>query len=502
MSLINVSALTFGYEGSFDNVYENASFAIDTDWKLGFIGRNGRGKTTFLNLLMGKYEYSGSISASVDFEYFPFKVKDSDMTPIEIAEDFLGDFMLWQLNREISLLDMDEGVLYRPYSTLSHGEQTKVLLAVLFLKENAFLLIDEPTNHLDAGARQVLAGYLKSKSGFILVSHDRDFLDEIIDHVLSINRANIQVMKGNFTTWKEQKDLEDRFEIEQNEKLKKNVKRLEAAAKQAESWSASAENRKIGIDPTKTEKSLTRRANEGKKSKKMMSRAKSIEGRRNDALNEKSALMKNLESEDTRLTLKILKHPKRLLIECRDLIVDYGNGPVFSKISFDIHSGDRCALRGRNGCGKSSVIKLILGESIPHSGTVSLASNLKISYVPQSTAGLKGTLNSFAADNGIDESLFMAILRKLDFQRTQFAKPIEDFSEGQKKKVLIARSLCEEAHVLIWDEPLNYIDVLSRMQIEELLLSAGCTVIFVEHDAAFNRNIATKAIELQTFIEP
>ena len=132
---------------------------------------------------------------------------------------------------------MDEGALYRPYSTLSWGERTKVLLAILFIRENSFLLIDEPTNHLDTAARDTLARYLKTKRGFILVSHDRAFLDAVVDHVLSINRADITVMRGNFTTWQHEKDLEDQFELQQNEKLKKDVKRLEAAARRTEGWS-------------------------------------------------------------------------------------------------------------------------------------------------------------------------------------------------------------------------------------------------------------------------
>lgn len=163
MSLIQVSNLTFGYEGSFDNVFENASFSMDTNWRCGFIGRNGRGKTTFLNLLLGKYAYSGTISASVNFEYFPFEVENPDDTPLEIAESIMPDFEMWRLTRELNLLDADPGLLYRPYSTLSYGERTKVLLSILFIRENSFLLIDEPTNHLDIEARDTLARYLKSK---------------------------------------------------------------------------------------------------------------------------------------------------------------------------------------------------------------------------------------------------------------------------------------------------------------------------------------------------
>lgn len=496
ISIIQVSNLTFGYEGSFDNVFENASFSIDTDWRCGFIGRNGRGKTTLLQLLLGKYTYSGHITAAVDFEYFPFTVENPDDTPLEIAEQLLPDLELWRLSRELNLLEVDEGVLYRPYSTLSWGERTKVLLAILFIRENSFLLIDEPTNHLDTAARETLARYLKTKRGFILVSHDRAFLDAVIDHVLSINRATITVMRGNFSTWQHEKDLEDQFELQQSAKLKKEVKRLSDAARRNAEWSGRAEDRKIGFNPEKTEKSMNRRAYEGEKSRKMMKRAKSIESRRNAALEEKSTLLKNIESADTKLTIATLRHPKSLLVEARALSVDYGDGPVFAPIDFEIRQGERVALTGRNGCGKSSILKLLCGEDVPHTGTLQTASGLIVSYIPQSAAGLHGNLRDFCLQYNLDESLFKAILRKLEFQRTQFEKRMEDFSEGQKKKVLIARSLCEKAHLLVWDEPLNFIDVISRMQLEELLCTAQPTIVFVEHDRTFVENTATKTVAI------
>jgi len=187
MSLIDVANLTFAYDGSYDNIFENVSFQIDTDWKLGFTGRNGRGKTTFFHLLLGKYEYSGSISASVSFEYFPYEVVDKENTTINVVDSICLNYFHWELMRELNLLDVSEDVLHRPFYTLSNGEQTKVLLVALFLKENSFLLIDEPTNHLDMKARKLVSNYLKSKQGYILVSHDRAFLDNCIDHILSIN---------------------------------------------------------------------------------------------------------------------------------------------------------------------------------------------------------------------------------------------------------------------------------------------------------------------------
>ena len=122
MSLINVKDLTFAYDGSYENVFENTSFQIDTDWKLGFVGRNGRGKTTFLNILLGKYKYSGNITASVSFEYFPYEVEDKTKNTIEIFYDICPNCEDWEFMREISLLEVDFDVLYRPFFTLSNGE--------------------------------------------------------------------------------------------------------------------------------------------------------------------------------------------------------------------------------------------------------------------------------------------------------------------------------------------------------------------------------------------
>lgn len=521
MSLINVSNLTFSYEGSYDNIFENVSFQIDTDWKLGFVGRNGRGKTTFLKLLLGEYEYSGKITASVNFEYFPFQIinksnkinasapnnyflqgqpskpyidaesnSDENMT-IDIIYNIYPDLEQWRLIRELSLLEVDDDVLYRPFKSLSFGEQTKVLLAVLFLKENSFLLIDEPTNHLDMHGRKLVSDYLNSKKGFILVSHDRAFLDNCVDHVLSINKTNIEIQKGNFSSWWENKRRQDNYELAQNEKLKKDILRLKEAARRAKDWSDKAE--KVKYDGSF--QGFKDRGYIGHKAAKMMKRSKSIKARQEAAIEEKSKLLKNIESSE-KLKLTQLDFHKSKFIEMEGISIYYGEKQICRDISFTVNKGDRIALMGKNGSGKSSLLKLICGEAISYEGIFRRAAQLKISYLPQGTSHLSGNLDDYAYAGGIDLSLFKAILRKLDFSREQFDKDMSCFSAGQKKKVLIAKSLCEKAHLHVWDEPLNYIDIISRMQIEDLILEYQPTLLFVEHDRSFCSNIASKILEL------
>ncbi|MCM1090687.1 MAG: ABC-F type ribosomal protection protein [Butyrivibrio sp.] len=492
MSMINISKLTFAYEGSYDNVFEDVSFQIDTDWKLGFTGRNGRGKTTFLNLLMGKYPYSGTISKNVKTEYFPYPVNDMSQYAIEIMQSICPFAEDWEFLKETSLLDVDSEALYRPFETLSNGERTKVLLVALFLAPNHFLLIDEPTNHLDAESRRKVGEYLQHKKGFILVSHDRELLDACVDHILSINRTNIEIQQGNFSSWWKNKQLQDEFELDQNKKLKKEIGRLAQAAKQTAEWSDKVEKSKKG----KTNSgSKIDRGYVGHKSAKMMKRAKSQESRMLTAVSDKSKLLQNLEQSDT-LKITMIPYQKDILANAAQISLFYGDTPVCSDITFQIRQGDRILVKGKNGSGKSTLLKLLCGEDIKYSGALEIGSNLKISYVPQDTSFLRGSLSAYAEKSGIDESLFKTVLRKLGFERNQFEKVMEDFSGGQKKKVLIARSLCEQAHLFVWDEPLNFIDVISRIQIEELLLEYQPTMIFVEHDIAFQHNIATSEIYL------
>lgn len=495
MSLINISDLTFAYDGSYDNIFTDVSFQIDTDWKLGFCGRNGRGKTTFLKLLMGEYEYQGSIAASTCFEYFPYAVADAGRSAMEIINGIAPDAPLWRIQKEISKLAVGEDALGRPFSTLSNGERTKALLAGLFLRENSFLLIDEPTNHLDIAARETVARYLGGKRGFILVSHDRAFLDECIDHVLSINKANIEIQSGNFTSWWRNKQMRDEFEMAENERLKREISHLEAAARRTKAWSDKAESSKRGIDPNKVDIKKGFAPKQAAKAKKMMARSKAIRERQQGNIEEKSKLLKNVETAEPLKLHPLAYHAPRLL-SVENLSVAYGDGcePVFAGMTFTLNQGDRVALRGSNGCGKSSLLRLVCGEDIPYSGTLSPGSRLVISYVPQDASFLAGDLDGYADAEGIDATLFRAILRKLDFARVQFEKDMRDYSAGQKKKVLLARSLCQRAHLYVWDEPLNYIDVLSRIQIEELIAEYSPTLLFAEHDKAFCDNIATKLV--------
>lgn len=488
MAIIKVDNLTFAYPYTYENIFTNTSFVLDTDWKLGFVGRNGKGKTTFLKLLLNQYPYNGSIITSTPFDYFPYNVKDKSALVVDILAEITNDAPQWRLQKELSFLKLNSDILWRSFDSLSNGEQTKVLLAGFFVKDGYFHLIDEPTNHLDGQSRQLVANYLKGKKGFILVSHDRTFLDSCVDHILSLNRQSIEVIKGNYSTFKQNFDNRIAYEQTQNDTLKKQIDKLEQSVKRTRQWADSIEREKTGNGPCD-------RGYIGHLSERMMQRAKAVEHRRQRAIEQKSALLNDIERCPTLKIGSVPYHNNTLLV-LDNVSVTYGNRQVCSGIGFKLNNYDRIALDGANGSGKTSIIKLLLGQDISYTGSLQIGKGITISYIPQDASFLSGSLVDYATTQKVDITLFLTILRKLDFERSQFDKPMDSYSMGQKKKVLLAISLCQQANLYIWDEPLNYLDIYSRLQVEELLLNNPSTMIFVEHDATFRQKIATKVVKL------
>lgn len=491
-SVINLS---FTYDGSFTPVFTNLNFSFDTSWRTGLIARNGRGKTTLLRLLTGELSGQGRLEMPLKPVLFPFPVEDPQQLTLFVMQSAAPDAQDWQLIREMNLLRVEEDVLYRPFDTLSQGERTKILLAALFAREEAgvYPLIDEPTNHLDAHGRALVADYLRKKDGFLLVSHDRAFLDRAIDHVISLNRADVWVMQGNYSTWEQRLNQQNEYELGQNERLKKDISRLEESARRAAAWSARAEKDKFHVPESVA--AITDRGFAGAKAASMMKKATNTLRRREKAIEEKSALLHNVERVGE-LKLTNLRHPKDTLMTVADGQIVYDGRTVCQNVAFTLRQGERVALVGPNGCGKSSILRALLGQNDALSGDVHVAANLVVSYVPQRTDDLHGSMRDFISEAGIDETLFKAILRNMDFGRELFERPIDQMSQGQRKKLLLARSLCIPAHVYVWDEPLNYIDVFSRVQLEKLLRQFLPTMLLVEHDAVFLERLATKTVTL------
>ena len=486
MSLIQVQHLTFGYDGSYELIFDDVSFVLDTHFKTALIGRNARGKTTLLKLMMHEYEYQGQIMIHEKCCYFPYEVKNPQLLTLDVCYEIEPSLENWRLEKELRLLGMDAmDVFYRPFETLSHGEQTKVLLAILFLKEHSFLLIDEPTSHLDQDSRLKIGEYLKRQKGFLLVSHDRYFIDSCCDHVMAINPQSIDVVNGNFSSWYEDKTKKDEREMMLNKKLKKDIVKMESSKRQKQNWGYQIEESKKGA----ADKGYV-----GHMAAKMMKRSRAIEKRQQQAIEKKKTLLKDIEEYDD-LKIHCLKYFQNQILQFQHFSLSYDHHQIFEDLSLTIHQHDRILLKGPNGCGKSSLIRFILGEKIEYDGQYICGSQLKISYVPQDCTFLSGQLDDWIEQCHSDLTLVKTLLRKLGFSREHFDIPLEKLSQGQKKKVMLAISLASPSHLYIWDEPLNYIDIFSRIQIEQAILTYQPTLLFVEHDQYFQQKIATEVID-------
>lgn len=524
MAIIQVNQLVFGYEGSVETVFSGLDFHMDSSWRLGLVGRNGRGKTTLLKLLSGQLKGQGSIISSLPFDYFPFEV-DRDRAAMEALVDALAPYTRWErrmeqllsdpspenlnaygeieqayasqsgyvirelLAREVSLMGIDPISLSRPFSTFSPGEQTRLKVASLFLRPGHFLLIDEPTNHLDEQGRSRMADYLCSKSGFLVVSHDRDFLDRVCDHILALEKQGARVVAGNYSVYRENKRLQDEYEQAQQQKLSADIVRLKATAREKAAWSDRVEATKIGNGPCD-------RGFIGAQAARMMKRAKTIEGRVQRQIEEKEKLLKNLEYTAP-IKLESLPLDSQTVLRLSRLSFAYpGSAPLFENLDLELPKGQRLALTGVNGAGKSTLFKLILGQLAPTSGAIWKPKGLVISYLPQTSHHLQGSPWDIAGQMGLDFTRFFMLLRKFDMPQEAFDRDSRGFSLGQKKKLLLALSICQPAHLFLWDEPLNDVDPESREQIEDLLEGTQATIIVIEHERLFLDRIGVAEMSL------
>ncbi|ARJ51764.1 ATP-binding cassette domain-containing protein [Staphylococcus lutrae] len=284
MGQIIIKNLSFKYT---DYIFKNLNLNINDEWKLGLIGRNGRGKTTFLKILLNELEYEGHLDASIHFNYFPrYPDKNQYLTVEAMLLDRNPQIEPWMIYRELSLIGLDTEILYREFYTLSGGEQVRILLVELFLDDHTFSLIDEPTNNLDVEGRAIVYKYLQQKKGYIIVSHDRHFLNKTIDYVLAINKNSIDLIKGNLETWEHEKNNADKSTQEKNSALKKEIKRLDQMSKKINNWGQSREN---------SSKSSFDKA----KAAKLMKRSKAVVKRNERKIEEKQSLIDNVEKVES-----------------------------------------------------------------------------------------------------------------------------------------------------------------------------------------------------------
>lgn len=489
MNPITIHNLSFAYPGQ-SPLFQHCNLNIDDSWKLGLLGRNGRGKTTLMKILLQQLTATGQITSQLQFSYFPLSIHDESVFANEaLLAAIPGNIELWQIERELNLMQVDPTLLWQPYQTLSGGEQTKLQLAAIFAQDSFFLLLDEPTNHLDQEGRTQIATYLNQKQqGFIITSHDRRFLDEVIDHTLVIERHQLVLVHGNYSAYFKQKDRRDREAKAYNQHLKSEINNLNHRRQQQLQWAQKAESEKK--NNAHADKGFI-----GAKAAKMMKKTITTSNRLDSAIADRQGLLKEVEEIDP-LPLNLINSHHSVLLRLKDVSLAINHQSLFDPLNLTIGNHDQVALIGQNGAGKSSLIRAIQGQFAGEiNGHIEIAHGINISYVRQQ-ANNHGSLAHFAQQNQLSYQQLLTILRKLGMGRQTFNVPIEQMSMGQQKKVELARSLATPANFYIWDEPLNYLDIDNQDQLIQLIKEFQPPLLFIEHDQHFIDQVASQKITL------
>lgn len=531
MSSIVFNHVDFHYDEPFKQVFSDLNFVMDTTWRTGLVGANGEGKSTLLNLLAKNLLISaGSIDLSERTRYFPAKAVHDQCTR-EVIRDAIAPFTHWQLEmdallaagtfesiaafselqekfqrhggyhldasieREFTSLNLDAGLLSRPYGELSGGERTRASLVGLFITEGVYPLIDEPTNHLDREGRHQVATYLSSKSGFLLVSHDREFLDQSVDHIVAIDTLGAEIVRGNYSTWQQHRDGVELYEQKTRENLNREVKQLKRAATERRAGAAAGEAGKYRSQSGADAHPTLDRGFIGHKAAKQMKRALSAERRIDGNLAEKESLTR-YQQKERKLLIETNDQRHRDLVVVNDISHGFEERKVLNRLSFNLAPGQRIAVTGPNGSGKSTLLRLLSRELSPDEGVIATPGHIVLSFSYQEPVWRSGLLADHLRDVDLDAGKFRQVLGSFGVRGNVFEQQLESFSLGQLKKIDLARSMVMPADVLIWDEPMNYIDVFSRELIEAAILDSKPTMIFVEHDSQFVERVATDIISL------
>ncbi|OHD57392.1 MAG: hypothetical protein A2Y33_07875 [Spirochaetes bacterium GWF1_51_8] len=528
MAKIRFSGVSFHYTSPYRSVFNNLELELDCSWHTGAVGLNGRGKTTFLRLISGALDpVKGAIVSELPVAYFPFDTDDWNRSVRECAlsmlypyrriwakieelladgsEKALSEYTLLEdqfrnaggydidvrLEREVTALGFSPDILTRSFATLSPGEKTRLMIAGLFLQKDVYPLIDEPTNHLDTAGREIVAAYLKSRQGFLCVSHDRRFLENCTDHTLAFEKTGVEIHLHGFAEWDSARMMKTASEEKRNEKIKRTIVKLESAERQRRGWSDKQEmNKYNGNNDVGNNKGAI-----GHKAAKMMKQALVIKRRKLEEIEEKKGLLLNIDKE-YRIKIPVAEKIPEVLVRADSIFFSYDGFEILRDFRLEVRKGMRLALSGTNGSGKSTLIRILLGELKPATGDIYFPRHLSVSVCRQENSWRDGSFMEYLKTKKLDFDQFRLILGCLGIKGDLSAKVPGDFSEGEMRKIELAGSLVSPAHLFIWDEPLNYMDMPARERIEEAVIESSPTMIFVEHDAVFTQRIATDVLDL------
>lgn len=502
-------SLSFGAE----TVLENVSFALNEGDKLGIIGVNGAGKSSLFAMITGKYQpTSGEVFISKgktvgileqNIEY------DSSRTILDEAINTFSDLLETEKELEnlrmiseqtgseadakryadcqesftsgggyefrgrcrgiLKKLSLPEALWDKPVSSLSGGQKTRLSLACLLLRDPDIILLDEPTNHLDTDALFWLESYLKaSRKTILVISHDRYFLDSVVNRILEIENKKSRTWNGNYTGYVNQKAIDREIQERHYVNQQREIKRIEAYIGQQRRW-----NRERNIIAAESRQ-------------KLLDKMERVE--RPEALPDR-----------IRMTFDSSGESGNDVMSVRGLAKSYPGKALFDSVSFEVKKHDRLFICGKNGCGKSTLIKILAGRISPDKGFASLGYNVKIGYYDQENQDLHP--NNTVIDElwnaypTMTETTVRNALALFLFRGDDISKKVSVLSGGEKARLTLARLMLSKMNLLILDEPTNHLDINSREVLENALSGFDGTIIAVSHDRYFINKLATRILD-------
>jgi len=515
MTDISVSSLVKSFEHG-NNILDGLSFTVNSGERVGILGHNGSGKTTLFRILVGELRYDeGEIAIPASkrmglisqIPVYPegwtteqvlkdahrhlyaisdkmeklAKQMETDSTPalLEEYDKLMADFgrlggyeMDVERSRVANGLDIPPEMLRQNFDSLSGGEKTRVNLARLILENTDILLLDEPTNHLDMHATEWLEDYLLHFKGTVLtISHDRYFLDKVVERCIEINEGKAELYSGNYSFYVEERQRRFEEKLKKYEKDQAKIEQLTRAAEQMHLWAF------MGMD-------------------KLHKRAFSMEKR----IEKLSHSEKPTEQKKLKVKFKQREFFGDEALVMEDISKGFGERVLFSGLDMEVTGGERIALIGDNGTGKSTLVKLIMGDEIPDSGFLYTGPTIRKAYLPQIvrfTNEERSALDTMLYDCKCEPQQARDRLAAFGFRGESVFTPVGALSGGEKSRLRLCMLMGGEINFLILDEPTNHLDIASREWIEDALTDYEQTLLFVSHDRYFIEKFATRIWELR-----
>ncbi len=529
MQIIRSDNIAFRYDNQPDMLFENVSFAVHEHSRIGLIGKNGCGKSTLLDILRKKINPVEGVlyhKPELSIGYLP---QELDLPPANSGLSFIWNsnptlaalkqkidqlehFTPEQVSSILSEYERNRGydfeitiekvttrfgfnneMLSRKTVSLSGGEQTRLSLCRILLKEPDVMLLDEPTNHLDIEVLDWLESFLNEiKIPYIIISHDRHILDVCVTSILDLTQEGVMHYSGNYSFYKQEKERELHQKIHVYEEQKKKIKKLNIAARKRTQWAHShqAETGSEGYAPVyECVSNLAKNA---------MQQAKNLQ-RRTERLIEKAEAEKPFIEKKRNFHFENLKVKSKQVLAVENLAKTIGSNNVLQNIELHLMTGERVAIIGKNGSGKSTLLKILTGHLNEYQGEMAWSPQVEIGYYSQDHENLN-------FDNTVMEEVVCGDKQKQTFARTVLGclriseqlvhNQIKTLSIGERSKVALAKIIVSGANVLVLDEPTNHLEIAAREALEDALRSYTGTIIFATHDRFLIEKIADRVINL------